>query len=72
MLDWLNHYQWKWAREKNITKLLGILFGLGLEVKDIDAFLLNKIKKKLPFWCSIHLSLVGKTFIVTQILLSTL
>jgi hypothetical protein len=68
----LNHYQWKWAKEKNITKLLGIPFGLGLEVKDIDAFLLNKIKKKLLFWCSTHISLVGRTFIVNQILLATL
>jgi len=49
MLDWLNHYQWKWAREKNNTKLLGTPFSLGLEAKDIDAFLLNKIKKKLSF-----------------------
>jgi hypothetical protein len=72
MLNWLNHYQWKWAREKNITKLLGTSFGLGLEVKDIDAFLLNKIKKKMSFWCSTHLSLVGRTFLVNQILLSTI
>lgn len=59
MLDWLNHYQWKWAREKNNTKLLGTPFSLGLEAKDIDAFLLNKIKKKLSFWWSTHLSLVA-------------
>jgi len=37
------------GKRKDITKLLGIPFGLGLEVNDINAFLLNKVKKKLSF-----------------------
>jgi hypothetical protein len=60
------------GKRKDITKQLGIPFGLRLEVNDINAFLLNKVKKKLSFWCSTHLSLVGRTLIVNQILLSTL
>jgi len=60
------------GKRKDITKQLGIPFGLGLEVNDINAFLLNKVKKKLLFWCSTHLPLVGRTLIVNQILLSTL
>lgn len=40
---WLNHCQWKWARNEEFSKLLGIGFGLSLDVKDVDEFLMSKI-----------------------------
>lgn len=55
---------WKWAQYGNISKFLGSPFGLGLKVGDISKFLLYKVKKELAFWCSTHLSLAGRPFIV--------
>ncbi len=68
--SWLGSFHWKWAQDGDISKLLGSPCGLGLKVGDIDKFLLNKVKKKLAFWCSTHLSLVGRALIVKQVLIS--
>jgi len=61
----LHNFKWKWAWEKKLSKLLGTPFGLGLEVDDVDRLIfLDKIKKKLVYWCFIHLSLAKNTLIV--------
>lgn len=39
---------------------------------DVDEFLAAKVKKKLTYWTSIHLSLASRTVIVNAVLLSTL
>jgi hypothetical protein len=67
--SWLGIFHWKWAQDGNISKFLGFPFGLGLKVGDISKFLLYKVKKKLAFWCSTHLSLAGRPLIVKQVLL---
>ena len=28
--EWLNGYNWKWAKERDMSKLLGMPFGLNL------------------------------------------
>ena len=48
-LEWLLSYNWKWAEEGNLSKLLGSPFGLILDTKDIDQFFYNKIAKKLVY-----------------------
>jgi hypothetical protein len=35
--------RWKWAIEGELSKLLGITFGLNLEVQDLDFLLIDKI-----------------------------
>jgi hypothetical protein len=40
---------WKWALEKDLTKMLRTPFGLDLLADDIDSFLLQKIQKKLTY-----------------------
>lgn len=70
--QWLNAFDWTWANEGDLSKLLGTPFGLNLDTKDVDAFLTAKIEKKLSYWCSTRLSLPGRALIVNQVLLSTL
>lgn len=43
---------------------------MGLE--DVDHFLVDKVKAKLKYWNSTHLSLAGITLIVNQVLISFL
>ena len=70
--DWLLGYNWKWAEEGDLSKLLGTPFGLNFNTRNIDQFLYNKIKKKLEYWSGMKLTLVGTIVICNQVLLSTL
>jgi hypothetical protein len=55
-----------------LAKLLGAPFGLELIIEDVDTFLFEKIKTKLDYWISIHLSLASGVVISNSVLLSTL
>ena len=54
-------YQWKWAANRDLSKLLGTPFGLQLELQDIGHILVNKVKSKLKYGSSTNLSLAGRT-----------
>jgi len=69
---WLSQINCQWAMEHQLSKLLGSPFGINLHTTDVDEFLAGKVKKKLAYWTSIHLSLAGHAIIVNSILLSTL
>ena len=56
----------------NLSKLLGTPFGLNLHTPDIDQFLYNKISRKLDYWSTMKLLLVGRVVICSQVLFSTL
>jgi hypothetical protein len=47
-------------------RLLNTLFGLHLELQNVDQFLINMVKVKLRYWSSIHLLLVGRTLMVNM------
>jgi len=51
---------------------MGSLFGLSLTSGDVDAFLLEKIKKKLSFWCTAKINTIGRIVIVNHVVLSAL
>ena len=70
--EWLTRYNWLWAKEGDLSKLLGTPFGLNLNVHDVDQFLHNKISRKLDYWSTMNLSLAGRVVICNQVLLSTL
>ena len=61
-----------WAKEGDLSKLLGTLFGLNLNTPDIDQFLYAKIFKKLDYWSTMKLSLAGIVVICNHVFLSTL
>jgi hypothetical protein len=69
---WLQVTRCQWAIEHRLSKLLGTPFGIELSTQDIDDFLYNKIRRKLTYWTTIHLSLVGRVLIVNTVLLSSL
>jgi hypothetical protein len=37
---------WNWVVDVELIKMLGIAFGLNLEVQEVDTFLIDKIWKK--------------------------
>jgi hypothetical protein len=57
-----------------IVKKILIMFplGFGIQVEDMDKFMMEKIKKKLSLKCCTKLSLAWTTLIVNQVLRSTL
>lgn len=55
-----------------MSKLLHVTFGLTLEVKDVDGFLIVRIQKKIKIWSTIHLPIAGRATIVNSVLSSTL
>jgi hypothetical protein len=52
--------------------MFGTPFGLGLDDKEVDTFLIKKIHKKLKFWNMVHLPIMGQVVIVKFVLASTL
>lgn len=69
---WLERYQWKWAANGYLFKLLGTPFGLKLKLHDVDQFIVGRIKAKLEYRSSTHLSCVGITLIVNKVMMSSL
>ena len=66
---WLEDVGWSWAREKDLSKLLGTSFGVDLDTGDIGSFLINRIKSKLEYWTNTKLPLAGRALIIKQVLL---
>ena len=72
-LEWLAGYNWKWAVEGDLSKLLGTPFGINLNTPNVEKLFYSKIsKKKLDYWSTMKLSLGGRIVICNHILLSTL
>ena len=44
--EWLVGYNWRWAEEGDLSKLLDTPFGLNLNIPDMDKYLYTKISKK--------------------------
>lgn len=65
-------YQRKWAATRDSSKLLGTPFGLHLELQNVYQIFIDRIKAKLKYWSSTHLSLRGRPFIVNHMLMSFL
>jgi hypothetical protein len=63
-LGWVEKYQWMWATNGDLLKVLGTPFGLHVGLHNVDHFLVDMVKSKLKYWSSTHLSLVGWTLIV--------
>jgi len=69
---WTSHLRMKWAETGDVSKLLGSLFGLSLDSKSVDDFLLDRVQKKLAFWCTAKINTTGRVVIVNHVLLSAL
>ena len=59
----MEKYRWKRAANEDLLKLLSTLFGLHLEMQNADQFLVNRVKGKLKYWNSTHLSLASENLI---------
>ncbi len=68
--NWVCYSGWKWAKVKDISKLLATLFALKLDILDVDSFFISKIKNKLSYWYLVHLLLARKIVIANFVLAS--
>lgn len=48
-------YQWKWVPLGDLSKLLGTMFGLHLELENVHQFIVNMVKAKLEYWKTTYL-----------------
>ena len=55
-----------------ISKLLGALFRLILEKREVNYFLANKINKKLHYWMTTLINNIGYTIICNGVLTSSM
>jgi hypothetical protein len=69
---WTQAFQWQWADNHDISKLLGAPFGMELTTEDADTFLMNKIDKKLDYWTTVRLNSAGRVVISNSVLISTM
>ncbi len=60
------------AKNGELVKLLGVHFGLNLNAKEVDVFLIEKLWKKLEYYSTLHLLLIGRVVVVNFVLASTL
>ena len=60
-----------WARGDEVSKLLGTPFGMTLSSGDVDKFLLDRVNKKLEYWCKRKHNVMGRVVIVNSVLLSS-
>jgi len=59
------------AKDGELVKLLGVPFGLNLNAKEVDIFLIEKLWKKLKYYNTIHLPLIARVVVVNFVLAST-
>lgn len=60
---WLANHTWKQMEEGDLSKFLGTMFGLNLNVTNVDHFLFSKLSKILEYWSTMKLSVVGRVVI---------
>jgi hypothetical protein len=65
-------FKWRWAPNSQLSKMFSMPFGIGLDGKEVDTFLIEKICKLLNFLNTIHLLIVGWPIIVNFVLALTL
>lgn len=70
-LGWVEKYHWKWAANGNLSKLLGMPFGLDLELRHVDQIWRNRVKSKLKYWSSTTLLLAWQILIVNKVFMSS-
>lgn len=39
--SWVEEFRWKWDKDKELTKKLNVSFGLNLDIKEVDDFLVE-------------------------------
>lgn len=52
-----------------MSKLLGTSFSVSISTRDIDQFLMDKIRRKLTYWTTTKFSLAARRLIVNQVLM---
>ncbi len=58
-------------KDGELVKLLGVLFGLNLNAKEVDFFFIEKLWKKFKYYNTIHLPFIGRVVVVNFVLAST-
>lgn len=70
-IDQLATLPWKWIRNDEMFKFLGIPFAFQASPAQLWNYVVHKVEKKLSYWTTKKLSLVGKFQICSKVLAST-
>jgi hypothetical protein len=71
-------FQWgddvglRWLQSRETTRYLGFHIGFQVSAEKRFEEVLLTMRKKLAYWCMIHLSLANRILIANQVLLSSL
>lgn len=68
---WLTQFQWNYICLREVFKLFGISFAFQGSPAQLWNFVVQKVQKKLNYWMTKNLSLVGKFQIYSIMLAST-
>jgi hypothetical protein len=68
---WTTRFQWLWARDEELTTLLGSPFGLTLSTEQVDQFLVERIEQKINYWATVRLNSTGRAVIANGVLVSS-
>jgi hypothetical protein len=68
---WTDLLEVVWARGDEVSKLLGTPFGMLITSGDVDKFLLDRVNKKLDYWCKLKHNSIGRAVIINSVLLSS-
>jgi hypothetical protein len=60
------------VKEGDASKLLGTPFGIDVDMKNIDEFLVGRLRKNMRYCYIMHLPLVVKVLVINSILASSL
>lgn len=69
---WCDDLPVAWAEENELSKLLGVVFGMDLTSSDANAFLQLRIDRAMIHWRTAKMNACGRAVIINGILLSGL
>ncbi len=51
-------------KDEELVKLSGMTFGLNLDSKEVDLFLIENLQKKHKYLSTLHLPFIGKVVVI--------
>lgn len=67
MPEWTHRFKWQWASSTDISKLLGVPYGLDMTTQDVDSFLVSKIDKKLFYGVTTGFNFTSRAIITNTV-----
>lgn len=63
---WTKEFRQKWVKDGELAKLLGVVFGLNLNSKEVDAFMIEIFQIKHRYQSTFHFPLTSKAIVINS------